>query len=154
MRFTISRYVSADTGTPGVGAVNDGGKTLDTLELPDRGNAPGLSSIPDGSYQAGLVDSPHFGVPVWRLQDVPGRTFIEIHPANWAGDVSKGLYCDLMGCIGVGYGTGLLQPPEPKYVPQMAILNSRAAFRDFMARTTAGGNKLLTVEIVYAPVAP
>ena len=151
MKYTVKRDPSTDAGTPGVGTLDDGGKSFDSLELPNRGNAPGLSCILAGVYQAMPVMSPHFGCELWRLLDVPGRSYIEIHPADWAGDVNKGLYCDLMGCFGVGYGTGLLQPPEPKYAPQMAILNSRAAFKDFMARTTANGNLSLTVEVIDAP---
>ena len=148
MIYTVQREQSQDYGTLGVGTLDDGGKSYDSMELPDRGNAPGLSCIPVGRYWAELVLSPHFGVLVWRLELVPGRTLIEIHPANWGGDTQKGLYCDLMGCLGVGWGTGPLQPPEPQFAPQMAILNSRLAFKDFMARTTAGGNDKLNVQIL------
>jgi hypothetical protein len=144
MNLTIRSGPSRDDGTFGTAELDDG-TIFDSLELPWRDNAPGKSCILQGSYTAQLVNSPHFGFPVWQLQFVPGRSFIEIHPANWAGNVDKGLYADLLGCIGLGHGVGVLQPPEATYAPQLAILSSRAAFAEFMQKTT--GNAL-TVTIM------
>jgi hypothetical protein len=50
-------------------------------------------SIPEGSYKTTLELSPHFRFQTPHLQ-VPGRTYIEIHPANWPSQ--------LEGCIAVG----------------------------------------------------
>ena len=145
MRLTIQRGPSTDAGTFSKARL-DIGVVFDWAELPDRGNAPGLSCIPVGVYDWDLVDSPHFGFKVWRARDVPGRSFIEIHPANWAGDTTKGLYSDLLGCMAPGHGTGLLAPPG--HPAQMAILQSRPAFQNFMAITTAGAAPTLTTEIL------
>jgi hypothetical protein len=49
--------------------------------------------IPAGTYKVLLYESPHFGREV-PLIDVPGREYIEIHPANYAEQ--------LKGCIAVG----------------------------------------------------
>jgi len=50
-------------------------------------------AIPTGSYAAHLEDSPHFGRLTPHI-DVPNRTYIEIHPANYPSQ--------LEGCIAVG----------------------------------------------------
>jgi len=42
------------------------------------------------------VNSPRFGPDTWEVADVPGRTHILIHTANYAHDVE--------GCIGFGRG--------------------------------------------------
>lgn len=51
-------------------------------------------AIPVGTYLIKMDWSPRFQMLTPHLQDVPGRTFIEIHPANKPED--------LEGCIGVG----------------------------------------------------
>jgi hypothetical protein len=145
MELTIKRGPDDDQGNIGIATVDDGGPEFSKIELPWRANEPGKSSIPIGSYQAHVRKSPHFGILVYCLDFVAGRTNIEIHPGNWGGDTDLGWYSDLLGCIALGYGTGILQPPEPSYKPQKAILRTRAAFADFMARTK---NEPLTVTIV------
>lgn len=134
MILTVRRGPPSDEGTFGTATLDDGGVPFDSVELPWRANAVGKSSIPIGTYRAALVFSPHFGTQVYQLQGVPGRSFIEIHPGNWGGDVDLGFYSDLLGCIALGHGTGLLQPPEASFRVQKAILNSRAAMKDFMDR--------------------
>ena len=42
------------------------------------------------------VNSPRFGPDTWEVADVPGRTHILIHTANYSHDVE--------GCIGLGRG--------------------------------------------------
>jgi hypothetical protein len=76
---------------------------------------------------------------------VPKRSLVEIHPGNWAGDTQKGCYSDLLGCIALGHGYGMLQPPEKSYPMQNAIFNSRVAIADFMKR--CAGQNLIDVEI-------
>jgi len=143
MKLTIQRGPSRPEGTFGTATLDDGdGTSYDSIELPWRDNLQGKSSIQIGTYHAVLVMSPHFGYKVYQLQGVPGRTFIEIHPGNWGGDVDAGLYSDLMGCIALGFGTGLLQPPDSDFAPQKAVLRSRAAFADFMLRAATSTNGL------------
>jgi len=51
-------------------------------------------SIPLGTYEVEIYDSPHAGHLLPRLKNVPGRDFVEIHCGNIASD-SKG--CILVG---------------------------------------------------------
>jgi len=70
-------------------------------------------AIPLGIYTARLRDSAHFGFRVPGI-DVPNRTNIEIHPANYPSQ--------LEGCIAIG-----------SVVDNDALDNSRAAFERMMA---------------------
>lgn len=65
-------------------------------------------AIPLGSYNATMELSPHFGFATPHL-DVPNRTYIEVHPANYPSQ--------LQGCIAVG-----------QQIDGDALDNSRAAF--------------------------
>jgi hypothetical protein len=95
-KLTVARKHRDSKCTSGYLAVN--GKIITyTLELPWRGNAPLISSIPDGSYSAILrYDHPD----TWRieLRGVPGRGNVQIHTGN-APDDSE-------GCILVGLNLG------------------------------------------------
>jgi hypothetical protein len=51
-------------------------------------------AIPSGSYKIALYPSPSWRRIMPLLENVPGRTYIEIHPANLASE--------LKGCIAVG----------------------------------------------------
>jgi len=115
MIITLNRLFTGPKGTFGKIA----GTSFYTLELPwnNGDNHPDLSCILPGQYQAQLVMSPHFGFLVPRLQNVPGRTLIEQHPANFPSD--------LLGCIGIGAGIDILEG-------QTAIINSDVAFHDYM----------------------
>lgn len=64
-----------------------------TLELPWRDNERNISCIPEGSYRVIKHNSPKFKQSFW-LQDVPDRSEILIHIANFTSD--------LRGCIAPG----------------------------------------------------
>jgi len=64
-----------------------------TVELPWANNAPEKSCIPAGTYKVAHVVSPKYG-KVFQVHDVPGRTHILIHSANYSRQ--------LLGCIGIG----------------------------------------------------
>lgn len=66
-----------------------------TVERPWLDNKPNVSCIPVGTYEMGWRESPRFG-ETWHIKDVPDRTYILIHVANYARDVE--------GCIGLGMG--------------------------------------------------
>lgn len=73
-----------------------------TLELPWRNNQPRTSCIPEGIYPMVLEYSPAFNRKLWELKDVPGRSEVKIHPANYVtqlrGCIAPGLkYADLNG---------------------------------------------------------
>lgn len=73
-----------------------------TAELPWRDNAPMISCIPPGRYEFHWrEDSPKHGA-VYEAASVEGRSNIQIHAANLAGDESKGYVKQLDGCIAPG----------------------------------------------------
>lgn len=131
----LTRFASADTGTKGHFASS--GHLFCALELPWKGNQRKVSCIPPGRYTVRIVDSPKFG-KIYEVQGVPGRSEILIHWGNWAGDVSKGLKSDVLGCIllGESFGTVMGQP---------GVFGSRAAIAAFMADM---GGKDFILEVV------
>lgn len=131
-KATITRNPSTDQGTFGIMKLDDG-TTFHTAELPWRGNAHGLSCIPAGTYMFKKVDSPKHG-PCYMGVDIPGRNSIEIHSANYAGDVTIGFRSDLLGCIALGKEVGPLEIPGP-LKQQMAVLRSKVAIAEFEANT-------------------
>jgi hypothetical protein len=72
----------------------DGKRECYTIELPWRDNQPGASCIPEGEYPISIYYSEKHKREVMLLHDVPGRSMVEIHIANYPAD--------LLGCIGVG----------------------------------------------------
>lgn len=64
-----------------------------TLELPWKDNQVRVSCIPEGTYYCKPRVSPRHGKH-FILEDVPGRTYILIHIANYTRE--------LMGCIAPG----------------------------------------------------
>ncbi len=119
---TIVREESTDEGTFGVFTL-DSGLRLRSAELPWRDNARKLSCIPVGVYQCVWHTSPRFG-ECYRLRDVPGRSDILFHAANFAGDTTMGYRSDLEGCIALGLDVGVLDG-------QRALLRSRVAMFNF-----------------------
>src|ERR1700674_3412080 len=96
-RLTIVRGPSTDAGV--FGSASMGGVTWHSLELSWRNNLHEVSCIPPGLYVAKWIDAatvgrPHLGM-VYELQNVPGRTGILIHRANWGGRTDSGLWSDL-----------------------------------------------------------
>ena len=77
-----------------------------TLELPWKNNKRGISCIPVGSYSMRFTKSAKFPRGTWQIMDVPGRSGIRIHTANYLRQ--------LRGCIAPGMrvidldGDGLL----------------------------------------------
>ena len=135
----IGRNQSTEQGTFGVATLGE--FTWTSLELPWRNNAPDISCIPPGTYYAQIKPSLHFNRDVFLLQNVPGRSDVEIHGANWAGDVSKGWHSDLRGCLTLGTHRAVL-PYQGKL--QDAVVNSWASVQQLV---DAAGDEL---EIVIA----
>ena len=105
-----------------------------SVERPWLDNQPNISCIPVGEYKLRWRESPKFG-PTWQLEDVPGRTHILIHSANFA--------YQLQGCIALG--TDLMGDT-------IAVANSRKAMNLF-EEVTEGGEWILKIKnAVYAAV--
>lgn len=93
MKLTLTRLTPKDE-TQIIGSIIVGEQQFHTLERPDLNNTPNISCIPKGTYK---VKRDKLGKhQYYAIQDVPNRTFIEIHEAN---KVSQ-----LQGCIALGYG--------------------------------------------------
>lgn len=73
---------------------DEGQQTFASLELPWKDNAKGISCIPKGTYKVITTFSNRFQKDMWQLLDVPGRTGIRIHSANYSRQ--------LEGCIALG----------------------------------------------------
>lgn len=111
----ITRTETGDDGTFGQ-LTTDRFFQCYTLELPWRGNASELSCIPAGTYTCSWRKSAKHGM-CYHVDGVKGRTEIQIHSANWAGDSKRGLKCQLLGCIAPGRAIGELDG-------QKAVLSS------------------------------
>ena len=133
MNVMICRRLRGCDGTFGL-VTWDGmeGRSLVSGELPWKNNQQGISCIPAGTYQIAKVFSPHFNREVYQVQNVPGRSDVEIHPANWMGDTSQGLKSDLLGCIAMGCDIQVL-PND-----QLGLLESTVAITKF--EQALGGN--------------
>lgn len=118
----LQRTETSDQGTFGK-LITDCGSEYCAGELPERNNQSGISCIPAGTYYCLWQFSPKHGL-CYHVLDVPGRSDIEIHVANFVGDVNKGLKSDLLGCITLGMSIGILDG-------QKAIISSRGAVSRF-----------------------
>lgn len=98
--IVLERFSYAPDGTFGRLKFPNGFECF-TVERPWIGNQVKISCIPEGVYFLGLRESPVVKRVTngryedgWEVEDVPGRTYIMIHPGNWPKN--------FQGCIGVG----------------------------------------------------
>lgn len=89
----LERYAYCPTET--MGRLYAPGLTLQALELPWQNNQPYISCIPEGIYPLTRRTSSKHGRH-WLVNDVPGRSMILIHVANYTRQ--------LEGCIAIGTG--------------------------------------------------
>ncbi|WP_020408942.1 DUF5675 family protein [Hahella ganghwensis] len=121
--ITLERFAYATDGTFGrLQLPND--RILYTCERPWLNNQTGKSCIPDGLYKlqkrdSGVVRRSSGGdyISGWEVTDVPGRTYIMIHPANWPHQ--------LEGCIAPGMNYQIISGKN-------AVTQSRLAFSVLM----------------------
>lgn len=93
------------------------GLKLFTIERPWANNEPFVSCIPQGEYKVVRRHSEKYGAH-WHVLDVPNRSLILIHVANYASE--------LQGCIGIGTGQSI----DPRKLRHM-VTNSRKAMQQF-----------------------
>lgn len=113
--FVIEREY-LEKGTRGVMTCDE--LKIHTIERPKTSENP---CIEEGWYIAERYFSPANNCVVWLLKDVPGRTMIELHTANWPHE--------LKGCIAPGEGIQTSPSGEP------GVTQSRIAFHKFMDAT-------------------
>ncbi len=128
MIAVLTRGPSTNEGT--FGSLAFGEQVVNTVELPWRDNVRQISCIPPGTYECAIVQSPRFG-RVYEVKNVPGRSHVLIHPANFAGDESLGWTTELQGCIALGERHGRIKNPSGKM--QRAVLVSRPAVAKLMS---------------------
>jgi hypothetical protein len=99
MKSVISRRYRPNETTGKWIVFDQDNKVLElvSLELPDRGNRQDCSCIPEGTYIMRKITRPN-GNPAFLIENVPGRSEIEVHVANFAA----GNKIDLKGCIAPG----------------------------------------------------
>ena len=78
------------------------------------------------------ITSPKFG-PSWHIENVPGRTHILIHPANFADDIQ--------GCIGLGMDL---------MGDRVGVAESRKAVDMFELMTKGAEWRLVVVNAAFA----
>jgi hypothetical protein len=99
MDVVISRHYGLNQ-TSGCLVIFEGDSAIfncKTMELPNRGNAHGISCIPPGIYNVEKIKSTTKG-ECFSLKNVPDRSGILIHSGNYA----SGYKTDTKGCILVG----------------------------------------------------
>lgn len=129
MNLTLKTVSSLSNCTLSVLLDETGFPFLKTIERPWLDNQQSISCIPAGIYNVIPFHSPSKG-DVFLLQNVPDRTMIEIHVANWASE--------LEGCIAVGLDF-TINAGKP------AMINSKAALDKLKAVT---GYKPFTLTII------
>ena len=100
MNLILERHSYSPLGT--FGRLFANGSIFHTVERQWLGNKRNVSCIPEGTYTVLPYSSAKYQ-NVWELQDVPGRSKILIHVANYPDEVE--------GCIGLGLrfnGKGVL----------------------------------------------
>jgi Family of unknown function (DUF5675) len=104
MKLLLTRRWFTDKSTIGELTVDDGAERLCyVLEPPMQG--PGATAIPLGTYTITLYPSPHAHQVVPLLQDVAGRTMIEMHPGNYPTDTRGCLLPGLTKGVDAVYGS-------------------------------------------------
>ncbi len=123
-RVILQRTEYTPHGTFGRVSVDKRSWNLFSGELPWRENQHDVSCIPAGIYECSWGYSPKFQRFAYRVEDVPERSGILIHSANYMGDVKLGFKSDLNGCIALGGCFGF-------FANQKVLLQSRDAVRRF-----------------------
>ena len=139
LKLSLVREISGDEGT--LGRLIVGGFRFETLELPDRNNAPSLSRCNNDVYRMQFTKSTLFPNGTFQEVDKNDRTGIRIHTGNWGGDVTKGYASDILGCILIGLKRDRRSNQDwmdhhkqgSKGFIQTGIFESKDAFTKFMA---------------------
>lgn len=113
-KMILNRITFTDNSTIGE-LLLDGIFQCYTLELSSRIKEGVKNCIPPGEYEILMQYSSRFGMDTPHIQNVPGRTFIEIHPGNSPDDTE--------GCILLG---------QTKSVDWVG--SSRAAYKELIPK--------------------
>jgi hypothetical protein len=125
-RATLTRTETSDEGTFGI-LLTDSGFSCRTGELPWRDNADDISCIPIGTYVCRWGKSPKYG-ECYHVENVPGRTDILFHAANFMGDRAQGLKSELRGCIAPGKLVGTMNGQKAIFSSRSTLISIEAEF--------------------------
>ena len=122
MNVTLVRSPSSPEGTFGAWETDDGFKCVD-LERPADGEFP---CIPVGTYHVEWIVGVHPAHPaVYEVMNVPGRSAILIHSANWIEQ--------LLGCIALGASKEIVSGTwDGMAINHMGITASKATLAEFI----------------------
>ena len=128
----LERFAYLESGT--LGKLTVGDWSCYTIERPWKDNQSNVSCIPEGTYKCEPFSGDRFK-DVVQILDVPGRTFILFHVANFPHDIE--------GCIGGGdrFVSDALEP---------AVYNSKKTLAGFF--DVAGRDFDLTIRGVRAEI--
>jgi hypothetical protein len=132
LKLELQRDRQIEKGTTGRLFI-DGAPCYFTLERPAARFGDAHPCIPPGEYSVVLYHSAHFERLMPLLEDVPGRSGIEIH---WGNFIS-----DFKGCIGIGSSRGELPDGSP------SIWNSRSAFDALFAALQTAQSEGCTIVV-------
>jgi hypothetical protein len=118
IKAQLVRHETSDQGTFGKFTVEN--MSWFSGELSWENNESNISCIPVGEYECHWEYSPKFKRNTYHVK-VPERTVIEIHPANLMGKKSKGLLCQLNGCIALGEKIGVMEGQKSLFISAPAI---------------------------------
>lgn len=102
-----------------------------SLEKPWLYNLPCKSCIPAGIYTVYMEWSYSWKKRLYTVQDVKNRTYIRMHPANFAGDEEKGNFSELLGCITLGARMNFFAP-RGHTLKQWGVINSNFTLNRFV----------------------
>lgn len=113
---TLTRQ--SDDGIQTLGELRIGSFSCKTLERPWKYNMKNISCIPKGTYRVKYTFSPKFLKYTYEILNVPQRSGIRIHSANY--------FFDLLGCIALGDSYSDINKDG-----KLDILNSRKTVKNF-----------------------
>jgi len=124
----LHRFSATEQGTYGVLLDHKKQPICCTVERPWMSNLPNISCIPSGIYSTHTRLRGSTNQLVYELDDVPGRTYIQIHVANKPSQ--------LKGCIAPVTSFGELDG-------ELGGFKSAYAFRKFMEHLECGEVNLI-----------
>jgi hypothetical protein len=134
MKILVERFDSGSEDTFGRLYI-DGHLKCYTLEDEYRKvKVKGDTRIPAGTYKVGFHDSPSHGPKALHVKDVPGFTYILIHPGNTEDHT--------MGCLLPGKRIGKLNGKR-------AVLDSKQAYKEIYPIIAGAIDRGEDVEIKY-----
>jgi len=134
-RLELERFIDDGQSTLGRLRVIVGSTSmcepLYTIERPWDDNRVKVSCIPAGTYELEPRRYNRGNYDAWVVMDVPDRSHILFHAANWSHDV--------LGCIGIGFGGA-------SSANGLMVTNSRKAFAHFMDAMGGDPRAVLVIE--------